>query len=140
LAETKPDNTQAINKALENYKKETECLTNYVAVLKKGSVNTDALLSKIAESSMANQKTLDSIENKTTAKEKTQEVKDKALENLTASAFKVAEPEQVKTKLQTVVQEVEDVEVLKKWKKKFSNESEKKALIEVQQVSNQPKK
>lgn len=133
LAETKPENTQAVNKALENYKKETDCLTDYVAVLKKGSVNTDALLNKITESSLTHQKILDSIENKTAAKEKTQEVKDKALENLAASAFKVAEPEQVKTKLQTAAQDVEDIEILKKMEEKVSNENEKKALIEAQQ-------
>ncbi|HPD19616.1 MAG TPA: DUF5667 domain-containing protein [Candidatus Pacearchaeota archaeon] len=133
LAETKPDDKRAINKALENYKKETERLTDYTAVLKKGSVSTDVLLSKIIKSSLANQKTLNSIENKITDKEKTQAIKDKALENLTISAFEVAEPEQVKAKLQTAVQNVEDVEVLKKMEEKVSNESEKKALIGVQQ-------
>ncbi len=138
VAENKPDNEQAVSRALENYKKETERLTEYAATLKKGNTDNEALLSRITESNFLHQNVLDNIENKITSKEKIQEVRDRVLENLTATSFRVAEPAQVKVQIQTNLQNREAVgmktiEILKKMEEKLSNENEKKVILEIEQ-------
>jgi len=138
VAENKPNNEQAVSKALENYKKETERLTNHAATLKKGNVDNEVLLNRITESNFVNQSVLDTIENKIVSKEKVREVKDEVLDNLTSASFKVAEPEQVKVQIQTNLQnqeaiKVRTIEILKKMEENLSDESEKKAILEVEQ-------
>ena len=138
VSENEPNNEQAVNKALENYKKETERLTGYAATLKKGSANNEALLNKVTESNFVQQAVLEKIENRTKNKEKVQEVKDRALENLTTTSFSVAEPAQVKAQIQTSLQnreiiKVKTIEMLKKMEEKLSDENEKKVILEVEQ-------
>ena len=138
VAENKPNNEQALNKALENYKKETERLTDYAATLKKGSADNENLLNRITESNFVHQNVLDKIESRLANKEKVQEVKDMVLQNLTTSSFSVAEPEQVKAKIQTSLQNqeairVRTIDILDKMEEKVSNEDEKKVILEVAQ-------
>lgn len=138
VAENKPDNENAVNKALKNYKEETDKLTNYASTLNKNNPNNEALLDKITNNNLLHQTVLEKIENQIQNKEKIQEVKEKVLENLTNASFSVANAEQVKEKIQEQLQnqgtnEVKKLEILNKMEEKLPDAINKKAIVQIQE-------
>lgn len=139
IAENNPNNELGINKALENYKKETDKLNSYASTLNKNNSNNEALLNKIVANNLLHQTILNNIQNRIQNKEKAGEVKDSALQNLTNASFSVANSEKVKEKIQEKIQnqeinESEKVEILKKMEERVSNINEKKAILEIQET------
>jgi putative hemolysin len=137
-AENNPDNENAVNKALENYNKEVEKLTNYASVLKKGSESNDNLLNKITENNFLHQEILENIEKKIENKEKVQQIKESVLENLTEASFNIANAEAVKNKIEEKIQaqntnQIDKIEIIKKIQEKLPEEAQKKAMVQIQE-------
>lgn len=138
VSENNPSNQDAINKALENYKKETEKLYSYAATLNKNNSDNQALLNKIVSNNLLHQVILEQMEYSLSNKEKIAEVKTKSLENLTNASFSVSTSEQVKEKLQEKLQSqdikpVSKIEILDKMEERLNNQEQKKAIIQLQE-------
>ena len=138
VAENKPNNQNAVNKALENYKEETDKLNNYASTLNKNNPNNEALLNKITNNNLLHQTVLEKIENKIENKEKIIEVKEAVLENLTNASFSVGNAEQVKEKIQEQLQsqinnDVKKLEILNKMEEKLPDTINKKVMVQLQE-------
>lgn len=138
MAENNPSNESGINKALENYKKETEKLNTYASTLNKNNASNETLLNKIVANNLLHQTILTSIQNKIQNKEKAGEIKDSSLQNLTNASFNVANSEKVKEKIQEKIQtqeinESEKVEILKKMEEKVNSEEQKKVILQIEE-------
>jgi len=138
VAEKTNNDTDVLN-ALNNYKNETIKLEKYAKELKKDNPATENLLNKLSDQNFNHQKILDQIaQNKTTLQQKIEEVKDKAVENITASTFSIASQEKIQEKIENIVQNqetkinaLEKVAILRKIEEK-TPEDAKKIIIKSQ--------
>lgn len=98
IFENDPSNTGALNKALDSYANETDKLKQAASILKKDSVSSNQLLTKITEQNFNHQQILSEISG--ADKEKVEQTQSKSIENFTASSFKLASPLAVQKNIQ----------------------------------------
>ncbi|MFA5087109.1 MAG: DUF333 domain-containing protein [Candidatus Paceibacterota bacterium] len=133
IFENDPSNTEALNKALDSYASETDKLKKAASVLKKDSVSSNQLLTKITEQNFNHQQILNEISG--ADKIKVEQTQSKSIENFTASSFNLASPQAVQKNIQDNLnkdtlsaQKVEKMDVVAKMDSGASVELKKEVM------------
>ncbi|MDD4531301.1 MAG: DUF333 domain-containing protein [Candidatus Pacebacteria bacterium] len=94
--------TEAIDKALNNYEKGVESLKQYVEVLKKDNPNNQKLLEGLAENSVNHQQILNKIA-ESGVREKAEAIKERAVGAMANGTLDLASPQKVKEAIEKAV-------------------------------------
>ncbi len=136
LIQTDSKDTEAITKALDGYKQETDKVISYAKTLKKDNPNNEVLLNSLSEQIFDSQDILDGMALKNVVQQKIEEVKNASFNNLTDSVFSIASPENAGKSIEKAsgsqntssVDSIKKIDIVQKVEDK-APESAKKSLV-----------